>query len=273
MQLPIFQVDAFADRVFGGNPAAVCPLEAWLPAPVMQQIAAENALAETAFLVPRGEAYEIRWFTPEIEMDLCGHATLAAAHVLARHGNCDRPSIQFLSPSGLLTVTITETLLTLDFPSRKPEPAVAPAEILAAIAQAPIAVFKARDYLLVFEDEETIRALDPDQRQMDQINLDPGGVIVTAPGKDADFVSRFFTPQASIFEDPVTGSAHCSLIPYWSEKLGKDSMQALQLSPRKGQLFCTNAGDRVLIGGQAITYLAGTITVCSGGKSAMQSAT
>ena len=144
---------------------------------------------------------------------------------------------------------------------------------MAAIAQAPVAAFKVRDYLLVFEDEETIRALDPDQRQMDQINLDPGGVIVTAPGKDADFVSRFFTPQASIFEDPVTGSAHCSLIPYWSEKLGKDSMQALQLSPRKGQLFCTNAGDRVLIGGQAITYLAGTITVCSGGKSAMQSAT
>ena len=261
MQLPIFQVDAFTNEMFGGNPAAVCPLETWLPAPVMQRIAAENALAETAFFVPRDEAYEIRWFTPEIEMDLCGHATLAAAHVLARHLNCDRPSIQFLSPSGPLTVTVSKTLLTLDFPSRKPEPAVAPTEILAAIAQAPVAVFKARDYLLVFEDEETIRALDPDQRQMDQINLDPGGVIVTAPGTKADFVSRFFTPQASIFEDPVTGSAHCSLIPYWSEKLGKDSMRALQLSPREGQLFCTNAGDRVLIGGQAITYMTGEITV------------
>ncbi|MEM7648314.1 MAG: PhzF family phenazine biosynthesis protein [Cyanobacteria bacterium P01_A01_bin.70] len=261
MQLPIFQVDAFTNKMFGGNPAAVCPLETWLPAPVMQQIAAENALAETAFFVPRGEAYEIRWFTPEIEMDLCGHATLAAAHVLARNLNCDRPSIEFHSPSGLLTVTISETLLTLDFPSRKPEPAVAPAEILAAIAQAPIAVLKARDYLLVFEDEETIRAINPNRRQMDQINLDPGGVIVTAPGAEADFVSRFFTPQASIFEDPVTGSAHCSLIPYWSKKLGQDSMRAVQLSPREGQLFCTNAGNRVLIGGQAITYMTGEITV------------
>ena len=261
MQLPIFQVDAFTNEMFGGNPAAVCPLETWLPAPVMQRIAAENALAETAFFVHRGEAYEIRWFTPEIEMDLCGHATLAAAHVLARHLNCARPSIQFLSPSGPLTVADSETLLTLDFPSRKPEPAVAPTEILAAIAQAPIAVLKARDYLLVFEDEETIRAINPNRRQMDQINLAPGGVIVTAPGAEADFVSRFFTPQASIFEDPVTGSAHCSLIPYWSKKLGQDSMRAVQLSPREGQLFCTNAGDRVLIGGQAITYMTGEITV------------
>ena len=261
MKLPIFQVDAFTDKVFGGNPAAVCPLEQWLPDDVMQRIAMENAVAETAFFVPLDMGYEIRWFTPEIEMDLCGHATLATAHVISKHLRPAPSSIEFHSKSGELTVTIEETTLTLNFPSRKPKPAEAPQVILDAIQKKPVEILKSRDYVLVFDDEETIRHLKPKQSILDQINLDPGGVVVTARGKEVDFVSRFFTPQSSIFEDPVTGSAHCSLIPYWSEKLGKTSMLALQLSPRVGKLFCEDLGARVLMSGEAVTYLEGYITV------------
>lgn len=261
MKLPIFQVDAFTDCIFGGNPAAVCPLESWLSDEVMQRIAAENAVAETAFFVPSNHSFEIRWFTPEIEMDLCGHATLAAAHVIARHLDDPRSPIQFQSKSGKLTVAIDQKLLTLDFPARKPKSCEAPQIILDAIQPKPIEILKSRDYILVFEDEAVIRHLQPNQIVLNQINLDPGGVIVTAPGNDVDFVSRFFTPQASIFEDPVTGSAHCSLIPYWSEKLGKNSLVALQLSPRGGTLFCKNRGERVSIAGEAVTYLEGQITV------------
>lgn len=261
MQIPIFQVDAFTDKVFGGNPAAVCPLDHWLSNDVMQRIAMENAVAETAFFIPSNDGFEIQWFTPEIEMDLCGHATLAAAHVLARHLNHSVPSIKFRSKSGDLMVVVEEKLLTLDFPSRKPTPSEVPQVILDAIQLEPIEVLKSRDYVLVFENEEIIRRLKPKQSILDQINLDPGGVVVTAQGKEVDFVSRFFTPQASIFEDPVTGSAHCSLIPYWSERLAKETMVALQLSPRVGKLFCKNAGDRVLISGEAVTYLEGYITI------------
>ena len=261
MRLPIFQVDAFTDKVFGGNPAAVCPLEHWLSDDIMQQIAVENSVAETAFFIALDEGFEIRWFTPEIEMDLCGHATLAAAHVITKYLNSSLSSIQFQSKSGELTVGIGEKLLTLNFPSRKPEPSEAPQVILNAIQDEPIEVWKSRDYILVFEDEEVIRHLEPNQSILNQINLDPGGVVVTAKGKEVDFVSRFFTPQASIFEDPVTGSAHCSLIPYWSEKLGKDSMLALQLSSRVGKLFCKNVGEKVLISGEAVTYLEGYITI------------
>ena len=222
MQIPIFQVDAFTDKIFSGNSAAVCPLDSWLPAETMQKIAMENSVAETAFFVSTDVGYEIRWFTPDIEQDLCGHATLAAAHVIARHLDPTLSTIQFLSRSGELTVLIENDLITLNFPTRIPVPAAAPWEILEAFRVKPLEVLKSRDYLLVYEDEETIRSLKPKQSILDQINLDPGGVIVTSPGKDADFVSRFFTPQASIFEDPVTGSAHCSLIPYWSKRLGKE---------------------------------------------------
>lgn len=260
MRLPIFQVDAFTDKVFGGNPAAVCPLERWLSDAVLQRIAMENAVAETAFFVPLKAGYEIRWFTPEIEVDLCGHATLAAAHVIARHLNYPLPSIRFQSKSGDLMVTIEDKLLTLNFPSRKPEPCEVPQAILDALQVAPVKALKSRDYVLVFENEEIVRHLKPKQNILDQINLDPGGVVVTAQGKEVDFVSRYFTPQASIFEDPVTGSAHCSLIPYWSERLGKESMLALQLSPRVGKLICRSAGERVLISGEAVTYLEGYIT-------------
>lgn len=261
MKLPIFQVDAFTGKVFGGNPAAVCPLEQWLSDDVMQRIAIENSVAETAFFIQVDQGFEIRWFTPEIEMDLCGHATLATAHVIARHLNFSLPFIQFQSKSGELTVAVEEELLTLNLPSRKPEPSEASQVILDAIQHKPVEILKSRDYVLVFEDEEMIRHLEPNQRILDQINLDPGGVVVTAKGEEVDFVSRFFTPQASIFEDSVTGSAHCSLIPYWSEKLGKDSMVALQLSSRGGKLFCKNVGERVLISGEAVTYLEGHIII------------
>jgi PhzF family phenazine biosynthesis protein len=261
MKLPIFQVDAFTDKVFGGNPAAVCPLEQWLPDDVMQRIATENSVAETAFFIRVDQGFEIRWFTPEIEMDLCGHATLATAHVIARHFNFSLPYIQFRSKSGELTVAVEEELLTLNFPSRKPVLSEAPQVILDAIQHKPVETLKSRDYVLVFADEEVVRLLEPDQSILNQINLDPGGVVVTAKGKEVDFVSRFFTPQASIFEDPVTGSAHCSLIPYWSEQLGKNSMVALQVSSRGGKLFCKNAGERVLISGEAVTYLEGYIII------------
>lgn len=261
MQIPIFQVDAFTNIVFGGNPAAVCPLEYWLPDGIMQKIALENSVAETAFFINCDDGYEIRWFTPEIEMDLCGHATLAAAHVIARHLNHSLSTIRFQSKSGELTVTIEKQLITLNFPSRKPEPSEAPQVILDAFEVKPLKILKSRDYLLVFDNEETIRDLMPNRSILDQINLDPGGVIVTAPGRDVDFVSRFFTPQASIFEDPVTGSAHCSLIPYWGKRLGKESMVAKQLSPRGGEIFCKDLGDRVFISGEAITYLEGRISI------------
>ncbi|MEO1300150.1 MAG: PhzF family phenazine biosynthesis protein [Cyanobacteria bacterium J06636_16] len=261
MKLPLFQVDTFTNKVFKGNPAAVCPLEHWLASDIMQQIAAENAVPETAFFVPLEKDFAIRWFTPEIEMDLCGHATLATAHVIANHLESSVSSVRFQSNSGELTVAIADPLLTLDLPARKPVPSNAPSVILEAIQQKPVEILKSRDYVLVFEHEDIIQNLTPDQKTLDQINLDPGGVMVTAKGAKVDFVSRFFTPQASIFEDPVTGSAHCSLIPYWSEKLGKNDMVALQLSARGGKLYCRNAGDRVLLAGEAKTYLEGFITL------------
>lgn len=261
MQLQIYQVDAFTDKIFGGNPAAVCPLESWLPDDVMQKIALENSVAETAFFIPTNDGFEIRWFTPEIEMDLCGHATLATAHVITKHLRSPISALKFYSKSGILAVTVDNELLTMDFPSRRPEPTDVPQIILDAIQVEPIEVLKSRDYVMVFETEEIIRSMKPDQGVLNQINLDPGGIAVTAKGNEVDFVSRFFTPQASIFEDPVTGSAHCSLIPYWSKRLDKKSMLALQLSSRVGQLQCEDLGERVLISGKAVTYLEGRITV------------
>jgi PhzF family phenazine biosynthesis protein len=261
MQIPIFHVDAFSDKLFGGNPAAVCPLDSWLPDETLQKIALENSVAETAFFVSTNDGFEIRWFTPDIEQDLCGHATLAAAHIITRHLDPALTSIRFHSKSGKLTVLIEGNLITLNFPSRIPVPAATPQVILDAIQVKPVEVLKSRDYLFVYDDEEIIRSLKPKQTILDQINLDPGGVIVTAPGKEVDFVSRFFTPQASIFEDPVTGSAHCSLIPYWGKRLGKESMDALQLSARGGKLYCKDLGERVLISGEAVTYMEGQITI------------
>ncbi len=261
MQIQLFQVDAFTDQVFSGNPACVCPLQRWLPDEVMLKIAAENAVAETAFFIPEGEGFHIRWFTPDIEMDLCGHATLASAHVISRHLGYPGAVIPLNSRSGKLAVRVADGWLTLDFPSRPPQPCQPPPVILEGFSPQPSAVFKARDYLLVYEDEDTVRQMAPNQAVLDQINLNPGGIIITAPGHEVDFVSRFFTPQATIFEDPVTGSAHCTLIPYWSERLGKAELTARQVSLRGGRLLCRQQGERVLISGQAVTYLEGVISI------------
>lgn len=261
MRLPIFQVDAFTDTIFGGNPAAVCELTHWLPDNVMQKIAEENCVAETAFFLAVDDDFEIRWFTPEFEIDLCGHATLATAHVITRHLQPSLSSVKFHSKSGILTVIVDNELLTLNFPSRKPVPSPVPQAILDAIQVEPLEILKSRDYVLVFENEATIRSIKPDLALLNQIDIGMGGIAVTAKGHDVDFVSRFFVPQSSISEDPVTGSAHCSLIPYWSEKLQKESMVALQLSSRVGKLFCRNLGERVLISGKAVTYLEGAITI------------
>lgn len=264
--LPLHQVDAFTDRVFGGNPAAVCPLPAWLPDATMQQIAAENALSETAFFVPAGEGFHIRWFTPDIEVDLCGHATLAAAHVIVRHLHPDLKSIRFQSMSGELMVHVDGDWLTLDFPARAGRIMPAgelPAGLLDGVNApvAPSAVLKARDYLLVFEDEDIVRQMQPRHGLLQPIDMGTGGVIVTAPGRDVDFVSRFFAPSLGVPEDPVTGSAHCTLVPYWRQRLGKTRLLARQVSARGGLLHCTDLGERVHIAGQAVTYLEGRIRV------------
>lgn len=261
MRLPIYHVDAFTDQVFHGNPAAVVPLERWLAPEVLQQIALENSLAETAFFVPAADGYHLRWFTPELEMDLCGHATLATAHVLFQHlGNRQNP-LRFHSQSGDLLVSQADGWLTLDFPARPAQPATAPDLILAALKQPPQAVYLARDYLLIYASEAAVRALAPDAGLLSTLDLGTGGIIVSAPGDNVDFVSRFFTPGASIFEDPVTGSAHCTLIPYWAQRLGKVELEARQVSGRSGRLRCQDCGGRVLISGQAVTYLEGTITI------------
>lgn len=256
-----YQVDAFTDQLFGGNPARVVVLEDWLPDETLLKITQENAVPETAFFIPEGEGFHIRWFTPEHEMDLCGHATLATAHVLKTELGYGADKVRFNSKSGILEVAVSGVRYTLNFPSRKPVPAQLPGAIAAALNKQPVEVLKSRDYFLVYETEEDIRGLVADREQLSHVNTAPGGIIVTAKGSKADFVSRFFIPGASIFEDPVTGSAHCSLIPYWAEKLGKQELKALQLSERLGKLDCTDLGDRVLIGGTAKTYSAGYIFI------------
>lgn len=259
MKLDLYQVDAFTDQLFHGNPACVVPLDHWLPDELLLQIAKENAVAETAFFIRQEGHFHLRWFTPEIEMDLCGHATLAAAHVIKTNGDHPADPIVFHSRSGVLEVSVHQELYTLNFPSRKPRPAVLPDMLMSAIDRQPVEVLKARDFMLVYESQRDVREIKIDRQIAGRINIDPGGIIITAKGDQADFVSRFFTPQASIFEDPVTGSAHCSLIPYWSERLGKKQLTAFQLSERMGTLFCEDRGDRVLISGNARTYSTGTM--------------
>jgi PhzF family phenazine biosynthesis protein len=259
MAFKLFQIDAFTDTVFGGNPACVVPLDQWLPDELMLRIANENAVAETAFFIPEGEGYHLRWFTPEFEMDLCGHATLATAHVLKTELRYTGSTVSFSSRSGVLNVMLEGDRYVLDFPSRKPVPASLPDIIAEALSLQPIEVLKSRDYVLVYATEAQVREIKIDRVLFDRINLDPGGVIVTAKGEDCDFVSRFFTPQSSILEDPVTGSAHCSLIPFWSERLGKKDLEAWQVSDRLGKLYCSDLGERVLIGGRAVTYSTGDL--------------
>jgi PhzF family phenazine biosynthesis protein len=260
MQLRLFQVDAFTSRVFGGNPAAVVPLAAWLPDATLQSIATENNLSETAFLVGAAGDYHIRWMTPEDEVDLCGHATLASAWVVFNELERGRREVRFRSKSGPLRVTAEGERLTLDFPSRPPSPAEASlAAVAAALGARPRAVLASRDYLAVLETEAEVRALKPDMAKV--AALDRMAVIATAPGGDCDFVSRFFVPSLGIPEDPVTGSAHCTLVPYWSKRLGKKSLFARQVSARGGELWCEDRGERVAIAGRCVKYLEGTIEV------------
>jgi predicted PhzF superfamily epimerase YddE/YHI9 len=259
MKIRCFHVDAFAGETFRGNPAAVCLLDAWLADATLQNIAAENNLSETAFIVPHGGEFDLRWFTPTTEVDLCGHATLAAAAVLFTERNFAGDTIRFHSRSGLLLVSRAGEVFTLDFPARPPEACEPPEALLCGLGRRPAHVFKSRDYLAVFATEAEVRALAPDFVALK--TLDCLGVIATAPGGDSDFVSRFFAPAAGIDEDPVTGSAHCTLVPYWSQRLGKTTLFARQVSRRGGELFCRLAGDRVHIGGKAVLYLRGEIVL------------
>ena len=257
MKLPIFQIDAFSDKVFGGNPACVVPLENWLKDEVLLKIAKENAVAETAFFVRKGKNFHLRWFTPDIEMDLCGHATLATAHCILSELKLESQKVIFETLSGELEVSLNNGRYLMDLPKRDPIAATLPDEIKNALNIQPKKVLKARDYLLVYENQKEIEDIVLKREVFDQINLNPGGVIVTAKGDHYDFVSRFFTPQATILEDPVTGSAHCTLTPYWSNELHKKSMNAQQISERKGELICELKKDRVEISGKAVTFSVG----------------
>jgi PhzF family phenazine biosynthesis protein len=259
MTIPIYQADAFTSQLFGGNPAAICPLTEWLPDEVMQKIAKENNLAETAFFVKNDTGFLLRWFTPEYEIDLCGHATLASAHILFTEMAYSEDTIHFETvKAGVLSVQRNGDKYTMDFPSRPPIPIEEPNGLIEALGGIqPIAILRSRDYFVVYEYEKEIRDLAPDFFALSK--LDTVGVVVTARGDQVDFVSRFFAPGAGIPEDPVTGSAHCNLIPYWAKILGKDKLHAYQISARKGELWCELKGERVLMSGKAVTYLKGEI--------------
>jgi PhzF family phenazine biosynthesis protein len=259
MEIRYYHINAFTDRVIAGNPAGVCFLEAWVDDKILQSIAAQNNLPETAFLVHAGDHYELRWFTPTVEVDLCGHATLASAFAVFEYIDLEASQVDFQTKSGRLSVRRQGKLLMMDFPARPPQPCQAPENIDEILGIPPSETFRARDLLVVYEEEELVRRLKPDMAGV--ASLDYFGVIVTAPGENCDFVSRFFAPGAGIPEDPVTGSSHCTLIPYWSKRLGKKELHALQLSERGGELFCTDRGERVTIGGRSVTYMSGTIRI------------
>ncbi len=252
----MYQVDAFASRPFAGNPAAVCPLESWLDDRTMQAIALENNLSETAFFVRTSERYGLRWFTPACEVDLCGHATLGSAFVIFRYLDPAASEVRFETKSGELVVRRDGDLLTMDFPARPPSRCEAPG-LAEALGRKPAEIWEARDLMAVYESEDDIRALAPDKRALAAIGH--FAVIVTAPGKKVDFVSRFFAPSRGVDEDPVTGSAHCTLVPYWSKRLRKAKLHALQVSARGGELWCEDRGNRIAMSGHAAPYLEGTI--------------
>ena len=261
MNYTLYQVDAFTDKLFGGNPAAVIPLEQWIDDEVMQRLAMENNLSETVFFVPaamNGADYEIRWFTPVLEINLCGHATLASAFILFEKLGHARETIRFHCKSGMLSVRKNNGLIEMDFPAWPPEPVEQDfSDLLKALGSSTsLGIFKSRDVLVELENEEAVRNCDPDFTLLKKIGEK---VIITARGRQADFVSRFFAPSAGIDEDPVTGSAHSQLIPYWAEKLGKNELHAFQLSQRGGELWCEHLGDRVKIGGKCVFYMKGEI--------------
>lgn len=260
MELPLYQLDAFAGRRFAGNPAAVCPLESWIGDDLMQAIANENNLPETAFLVREGDGYRIRWFTPTHEVALCGHATLAAAYVVATHLQPGARAIEFASKSGVLKVSRDGDLYVLDFPANPPQPVAPPEGLAAALGATPAETFVTGIWCLaVFRDAGEVADLKPDMARLAALSAD--AVIATAPGEGCDFVSRCFVPKLGIPEDPVTGSAHCVLTPYWSARLGKAKLAARQISARGGELACGFVGDRVTIAGQVVPYLEGRIHV------------
>ena len=259
MDLSIYQIDAFSSCVFEGNPAAVCPLDEWLPDETMQSIAEENNLSETAFFVPKDDGFHIRWFTPASEVDLCGHATLGSAYVLFNILGYKNEAIQFDSKSGILVVTKQDDWLTLDFPKQPPVYCETPKEIVEAFNKEPIECMMSEDIIAVFENEIDIESANPNFEQLKK--LDSRGVIITAKSMRYDLVARFFAPKYGIPEDPVTGSAYTQLAPYWASKLGKQKFKAKQLSSRGGELYCEILGDRVLISGKATKYMVGKITI------------
>lgn len=258
--IPFYQVDAFTGKLFGGNPAGVCPLVEWLEDDLMQHIAAENNLSETAFFIDRGEWFEITWFTPAAEVDLCGHATLASAHVIFNHLNYPYDVIMFdTKHHGPLYARRNNGLISLDFPASKPEKIAIPDQLILALGCIPAELYATRDFMAVFETQEEILAIKPNFELFTK--LDKLGVCITAPGREVDFVSRFFAPSVGVEEDPVTGSAHTTLIPFWADRLKKTTLHALQLSRRGGELFCELNGDRVLISGRSVTFLEGEIHI------------
>jgi PhzF family phenazine biosynthesis protein len=264
MEVDIFQVDAFAEQVFTGNPAAVCPLDNWMDDTLLQKIAQANNLSETAFFVPYQDKFQLRWFTPSHEVDLCGHATLAAAHVLFKHLGHEKSEICFTTKSGDLLVTKKLNSLEMDFPASLPKPAIAPENLLLGLGGGklgikPKAVSAAFDYIIELDNEDAVKTLTPDFALWKTIDL--RGVVVTAPGYDVDFVSRCFFPKLNVDEDPVTGSAHCELAPYWSKKLAKDNLKAKQLSLRTGEVECQLMGSRVLLNGRVVDYMRGKISL------------
>ncbi len=259
MKLPIYQVDAFTSKLFAGNPAAVVLLDEWLPDATLAAIAAENNLAETAFVIPRGEVMPLRWFTPAVEVDLCGHATLATAHVLFRYFFPTMDRLTFGTKSGELPVKRDGDLLRLDFPARPGKQVEITADVAAALGSRPLALYRARDLMAVFDSEAQVREFRPNPLKLS--SLDVFAVMITAPGDASDYVCRFFAPRKGILEDPVTGSAQCTLVPYWAGRLGKSELAGRQLSPRGGELECTLKGDRVQIAGRTVEYLRGEIEI------------
>ncbi len=257
MKIDIFQIDAFATKPFTGNPAAVCPLERWLDDDLLLRIAAENNLSETAFFVKEGSGYRLRWFTPTTEVDLCGHATLATAFVMSRELGISANPLVFQTRSGELQVTGADSTFTLNFPAQPPKACATPPTLLSALGTSAVEVTRSEDYVVLVESEAIVRDLRPNLHALKQIPS--RGFIVTAPGSKFDFVSRWFGPNVGVDEDPVTGSAHCALAPYWGARLGKRSLRAAQLSARGGELLCELEGERVLITGSAVKYMSGTI--------------